>query len=169
MEHIFNSVNLISPSGKRVDTYRKIQLTKEEKQLFNSGSTLSVVETEVGIIGMMICWDLAFPEISLELAKNHASLFLAPSAWEMPYNHSFHQFAAARALDHTVFTAASNHIGENTPLHFFGESAIYRPDGSLYSRGPEDYPAFVQAEIDYVYQNYCENHFYNMNVDRLTF
>src|SRR5690606_15679440 len=78
---IFNSVNLISPKGELSATYRKIHLTPLEKHLFSAGNRLGAVKTELGTIGLMICWDMAFPELARLVEQQGADLILAPSAW----------------------------------------------------------------------------------------
>lgn len=129
-QELFNSFIFINPEGECIGNYRKIHLTPLEKKFFTPGSELVVVPTELGNFGLMICWDLAFPEMARALALQGADIMLAPSAWELPYQDAFVLFGKARAIDNTVFLAACNHIGQSSNLQFFGESAVYGPAGN---------------------------------------
>ncbi|MFZ3578695.1 carbon-nitrogen hydrolase family protein [Virgibacillus sp. DJP39] len=163
---VFNSANLISPNGKRLFTHRKIQLTEGERVLFQPGNELGVVSTELGRVGMLICWDLAFPDVTSELAKEKPTLLLAPSAWENPYSEPFHKFAAARALDYTMFVAAVNHVGTSGDLEFFGQSAVYSPDGSTLHQLPDQDVSSEIIKWDDSFRIQCEAEFYTMNKER---
>ena len=63
---LFNTSLLFSPDGKLIARYRKIHLFgfgSEESQILSRGSEVVVVETDLGKIGMCICYDLRFPEL----------------------------------------------------------------------------------------------------------
>ncbi len=77
----YNTSVLIDSSGKLLGTYRKINLWDGEKLFYFPGSSVPVFKTEIGIIGLEICWDLAFPEVSLEAAKKGAQIIFCSSFW----------------------------------------------------------------------------------------
>lgn len=126
---LYNSILFINPDGICIGNYRKIHLTPLERTFFTPGSDIVVVTTDFGNFGLMICWDLAFPEMARAMALQDAEVILAPSAWESPYQDEFILFGKARAIDNTVFLAACNHIGQSTHLEFFGQSTLYGPNG----------------------------------------
>ncbi|MCQ6267815.1 carbon-nitrogen hydrolase family protein [Fictibacillus sp. WQ 8-8] len=165
---IYNSVQLIDPSGNALANYRKIHLTPLEKEFFSSGSEAVAVQTDIGKIGLMICWDLAFPELARALALQGAELLIAPAAWERPYDGSFLKFGMARAIDNTVYVAAPNHIGQSENLSFFGKSVIYSPDGTAMVSAEGDEEGTLVAELDYKKRNEIKKSFFTMLEERRT-
>lgn len=165
---IYNSVKLVGPNGDSLANYRKIHLTPLERDFFEAGSEVVSVETKLGRIGLMICWDLTFPELARILALEGTDLLLVPSAWEVPYNKPYYQFAMARAIDNTVFLATSNHFGLSGNLEFFGESAVYGPDGEIISRAAAYKEDVLVAEIELSRRWECQESFYTMLKERRT-
>lgn len=80
-DRFYNTSVLIDSSGKILGSYRKINLWNGEKKLYHPGNSVQVFETEIGTIGLEICWDLAFPEISIEAARKGAQIIFCPSYW----------------------------------------------------------------------------------------
>lgn len=166
-KQVYNAVNVVGPTGKLAGTYRKIHCTSGEPS-FKKGSTPLVLSTEIGRIGVMICWDLAFPEHAAFLANEGADMLVAPSAWEEPYEHAFHGFASSRARDHSLYVAAVNQTGESGPFSFFGESSLYAPDGRLQQQLHSGKPDIGSPSLDGTYQHSCRQTFYTMNQERRT-
>lgn len=80
---LFNSAALLDPNGARAN-YRKTHLWGREPEYFSSGDkTPPVVQTSVGRIGVLVCYDLDFPEYVREVALSGAQLLCAPVNW--PY------------------------------------------------------------------------------------
>ncbi|MFC5711219.1 carbon-nitrogen hydrolase family protein [Thalassorhabdus alkalitolerans] len=165
---LYNSINVVTPLGERAATYRKVHVTALEKAYFKPGSNIQTVETELGTLGLMICWDLAFPEMARLLQKKGSHLLVAPSAWEMPYQYAFKQFAAARAIDQSLFVAAVNHTGQSEVLDFFGESVFFLPDGQLASQGPFKQTDIVTGHVNRAFQRKCKSEFFCMDIERRT-
>jgi predicted amidohydrolase len=149
---IFNSLRFIDDHGELISNYRKIHITELERGVFTPGSEVVSIKTKLGHIGFMICWDLAFPELARMLAIRGADLILNPSAWEKPYDSPFLRFAMARAIDNTVYVAASNHVGKSDDLVFFGRSGLYGPDGAAVVLAAEDDEKVIVGEVDLVYR-----------------
>lgn len=164
--HVYNAIQMIDPSGRLAGNYRKIHLTPLEKSVFRPGSDLVTVRTDIGVVGLMICWDLAFPELARSLALQGADLIAAPSAWEVPHDSPFVQFGAARAIDNTVYVAACNHIGTSGDLSFFGKSAIYAPDGTTACMAEENEERIIAAALDYEWRDEIKTTFFTMFADR---
>jgi 5-aminopentanamidase len=167
--NLYNSLILIHPSGQCVGNYRKIHLTPLEKAWFTPGSKPVLVNTELGRIGLMICWDLAFPELARHLAVHEAELLLVPCAWESPFHEPFQKFAMARALDNTVYVAACNQVGWSFSFRFFGLSSIYGPDGSeIAIANMDDQEEIIRATIDENWRQELKQTFYTMMYERRT-
>lgn len=164
--NIYNSVQLIDPNGKSLANYRKIHLTPLERDYFQAGDKAVVVDTSLGRVGLMICWDLAFPELARLLAVEGADLLLAPTAWEDPFNKPFLNFGMARAIDNTVFLASSNHIGSSGSLEFFGQSSIYGPDGEVLARAEAYKDEIITADILIDNRQKLKDEFFSMLEER---
>jgi N-carbamoylputrescine amidase len=76
----YNSVVLVGADGPILH-YRKLHLFDREKFAFTAGNTLPVAETEFGVIGICVCYDLRFVEVLRILSLKGADIVLAPAAW----------------------------------------------------------------------------------------
>src|SRR5574341_550415 len=79
---LYNSAILVGPDGELIDVYNKIHLRGEERMAFREGYQLPVMPTEVGNIGLMIGYDLAFPEVARSLTLEGAELLCVIANWE---------------------------------------------------------------------------------------
>lgn len=80
-DRYFNTSLLINDKGKIILEYRKNNLWISERKYLQYGEKIECVETSLGKIGIIICWDLAFPEASRKLAKKGAEIICCPSYW----------------------------------------------------------------------------------------
>ena len=170
-EHIYNSFALLDDGGHLVAHYRKIHLTPLERDLFTAGREFVTADTPFGKVGLLICWDLAFPEAARILALRGAELLLAPSAWERPYEEAYLRFGMARAIDNTVFLATCNHVGQSVgdkgiTLRFFGGARIFAPDGSVLAQMEEDTEGILLGEISLTKRESLKRSFYTMLAER---
>lgn len=165
--YYFNSLNFVGKDGVLMETYQKIHLTPLEKHLFTAGNRIVTVNTELGSIGLLICWDLAFPYLSKLLVNKGAELLLAPSAWESPFEKAYQRMAVARAIDNTCFLATCNFTGGEDEIKFFGQSAIYNPEGDLINKKPiNEVVGFQHAQIDLSIIAELKATFYSMEDDQ---
>jgi len=79
--NFYNTSLLIAPNGNIIGKYRKIFLWHPEKRYLSRGNEIKVFNTKFGKIGIEICWDLAFPEISRKIAYKGADVIFCPSYW----------------------------------------------------------------------------------------
>jgi len=77
----FNTSTLIDDSGEILGKYRKIKPWADERLYIDKGDKTFVFKTKFGKIGLEICWDLAFPEITKQMALNGAKIVFCPSFW----------------------------------------------------------------------------------------
>lgn len=131
---LYNTVILIGPEGDLVGQYNKIHLRGEERIAFREGYRLNVFETAFGVVGMMIGWDLAFPEVARSLVLEGAELLIVCANWEDPNVDEWRTYLKARAYENAVFVAAANRVGEEPSYTFCGQSAIIGPRGKVYAR-----------------------------------
>lgn len=136
---LYNSAVLLGPDGKLIGKYRKMALTTAEaRQGFTPGNDYPVFETRFGKLGIMICYDLFFPEVAQELARRGAEIIAVP-IWG-----GDERLAPARALDNRVFIVTSAY--EPLSAHWM-RSGIWDPEGNLLTAA-QHYGTVALAEID---------------------
>jgi predicted amidohydrolase len=129
---LHNSMVMIGPDGEMIGQYHKVHLRGEERITFRPGFRYMVLEAEFGAVGLMLGWDLAFPEVARSLALEGADILVVAANWEAPNVDEWRSYLRARAYENTVFVAAANRVGEEPSYTFFGESAIIGPRGQVY-------------------------------------
>lgn len=148
-DDVYNTAVIIDDNGTPLGKYQKIHLVDgEETKYFKKGTEYPVFDTKIGKIGMMICWDMAYPEAARCLALGGAEIIVIPSAWETePYYGDWDLFNQARSLDNICYTASCNHVGLDRELDFIGRSMICGPVGrTIVQAGTED--EIIVAEVD---------------------
>jgi len=149
---LYNTAVLLGPDGL-IGKYRKMHLPThsvfEEKRYFRLGYEASVFETEIGKMGLTICYDMFFPEISRLLRLKGSKLIICISASPAVRSRFFEVFTAARALENTVFLAYVNLVGVENGLQFWGGSRTIAPDGSILAKAKYDEEDLVIGTIDY--------------------
>lgn len=145
---IYDSAVLIDPEGEVNTTYRKVHLRGEERLAFRAGYRFDVAETSFGLVGLLLGYDLAFPEAARCLALQGAELLCVCANWERPHTAAWRNYVLARALENSVFVAAANRTGEEYTYSFFGSSLIAGPRGELYSTSAEGTEGYGAAALD---------------------
>ncbi|MDH4028172.1 MAG: acyltransferase [Nitrospirota bacterium] len=149
-DRFYNSAVLTGPEGF-IGVYRKTHLFFEENLYFTPGDTgFKVWDTEIGRIGIMICFDWFFPEAMRTLAVMGADVVAHPSNLVLPF---CPDSMPVRCLENRVFAVTSNRTGtenrkEGQSLTFIGKSEIVSPKGEILVRAPEDRDALLITEID---------------------
>jgi predicted amidohydrolase len=152
---IYNSAVLIGADGEMLGEYRKLHLPGEERLAFRPGYRLPIFETAFGQIGVLLGWDLAFPEVARSLALDGADLLCVCANWghspAQPREISVEEwetYVHARALENSLYVVASNRIGEEYSYHFFGDSRVVGPRGETYAFIEEEIEGYAVAPID---------------------
>ena len=146
---IYNSSLLIGPRGL-LRTYRKIHLFNEEKRYFDPGDLPLEINTIRGErVGMMICFDWVFPEVTRTLTLQGMELLCHPSNLVLNYCQKSMQ---TRCLENGIFAVTTNRFGlEKRPhasLRFTGGSQIVGPKGQVLGRAPAQRKQLQVLEID---------------------
>jgi len=148
---IYNAAVLIHPDGT-TDFYKKWFLPNagpfEEKIFFDQGEHLPVFQTDHGKIGLLICYDLNFPELTRALALQGAELLICISASPSTTRKYFETLLPARALENTVFLAFINIVGNQDDLVYWGGSQAYNPLGNLLVKAPYFKESIVTCDIN---------------------
>jgi predicted amidohydrolase len=149
---LYNSAVMLGPEGL-IGKYRKMHLPThsvfEEKRYFRLGYEAPVFDTEIGKIGLTICYDMFFPEICRLLKLKGAQLIVCISASPAVRSSFFEVFTAARALENTVFLAYVNLVGVENGLQFWGGSRTVAPNGSILAKAKYDKEDLVIGTVDY--------------------
>lgn len=155
----YNSCAVVSPEGKLVSVYRKIHLfdvdipggaTLKESEATSAGTTLSVVETSVGNVGLSICYDLRFPELYRKLTLDlGADILVVPAAFTAHTGAAhWHTLLRARAIENQSWVLAAGQTGRhNAKRASFGHSLIIDPWGQIRDEIAEG-EGIAIAEID---------------------
>ena len=146
---LYNSAVVVGPSGKLHGVHRKAHIPGYEKHYFVPSNTNGVIETDIGTIGVGVCYDNQFAELTRTYALKGAEILIM--LWNMPSFSNdgsiLHHLTAVRAFENRMFAVSCNRIGENNDIHFFGHSAIANPVGEkIASAAMED--TIIYAELD---------------------
>ena len=134
---------LLDPSGQVVARYDKIHLFDvhvadgvggyRESATFEAGDQIVTASTPFGHLGLMICYDLRFPELALALRQQGAEILTAPSAFtHMTGQLHWSLLLRARAIDSQCWVIGANQTGWHGVRQTWGHSAIVDVDGHLY-------------------------------------
>ncbi len=150
---VYDAAILLGPDGALLGQYHKVHLKPEERPIFRGGFRLPIFPTSFGTIGLLLGWDLAFPEAARSLAIDGAELLVVPANWETQSIEEWKTYLRARAYENSIFVAGVNRIGEEYTYAFGGESAVIGPRGEAYAsvgRDENDRPkeAYTIAKID---------------------
>ncbi len=145
---VFNSAVFIDREGNLAGTYDKQHLWALERFYFRSGEGSPVFDTDFGRIGVLICYDLGFPEVARMLALQGAELLVCPSAWCAEDMDVWDVNVPARALENTVFMAAVNRFGCEDKLVMPGHTRICNPRGHIVAELQEEAEGILHAELD---------------------
>lgn len=145
----YNSAVFINRDGSLQGTMDKVHLWALERFYFRAGCEFPVFETEFGKVGIMICYDMGFPEAARMMALNGAELILCPSAWCVEDKDIWEINVPARALENTVFLAAVNRFGhEGGDLYMHGGSMVCGPRGQKIAQLEEEREGILYVDLD---------------------
>lgn len=160
---VFNTVYVVD-NGCLAGVYRKIHLFSllGEDRAFSGGDSWLLAETSIGKVGIIICYDLRFPELSRRLAVEGARVICVPAQWPKPRQEHWRTLLRARAIENQLFVVACNTCGMVGKLDFFGMSMIIDPKGELLAEAGEieeeiTAPLDMQAMDDWRAQIPCFN------------
>jgi predicted amidohydrolase len=145
---LFNTAVLLGPGGLRAD-YRKTHLPFLGADRFvTPGENEPVlVETDFGVVGLSICYDLRFPEWARCLALGGADIIVNPTNWPEPAQRVAELYTRVRAAENHVYVIAANRGDQERGVPFIGRSQVIDPVGTILAsseRGDE----LVIADIE---------------------
>jgi predicted amidohydrolase len=133
-DRVYDTCFIIGKSGKVISTYRKIHLYdalgfKESDKIVSGSKITKPVNTSLGKMGMMICYDLRFPEMARSLATAGAEVLVAPSAWVKGNMKEEHWITInkTRAIENGCYVIAPDQVGNI----YCGRSLVVDPYGKI--------------------------------------
>ncbi|MCJ7463183.1 MAG: carbon-nitrogen hydrolase family protein [Thermoplasmata archaeon] len=148
---VYNSCLLAAGTGK-LFRYDKMYLPTfgpfEEKVFFAEGKVVVVGDGRHARIGLMICYDMFFPELAKLETLLGAQILVNISAAPTTSRPFFRRVMPGRAVENAIFVAYSNMVGVHGSLVFGGGSVLYGPRGEEIVRAKDLEPDIVEAEID---------------------
>lgn len=146
----YNTVVFINKKGKVIHKQRKTHLydafkVKESDRIIPSSNSFKIVETDLAKVGIMICYELRFPEVARELVLQGADILIVPTAWAsgIMKEHHWKTLLQARAIENTVYVVGVDQIGNNN----IGNSMVVDPMGFITAGIPEE-EGLRTVEID---------------------
>ena len=131
---VYDASFLIDKTGKIISTYRKIHLYdalgfRESEKLQAGSKIIKPSKTSIGKLGMLICYDLRFPEMSRALASAGSEILVAPSAWVQGNMKEDHWITInkTRALENGCYVIAPDQVGNI----YCGRSLVVDPFGKV--------------------------------------
>jgi (R)-amidase len=148
---IANSAFCLDERGAVVAVYRKVQMYGgDESDAFVAGDELIVVELRGVRVGLMICFDVEFPEVARSLARAGAELLVTISANMEPFGNDHAVFVSARALENGLPHAYVNQVGPGEKgLTFTGGSTVVSQDGEILAQASSTEEAIPGVGISF--------------------
>ncbi|MGE4485595.1 MAG: carbon-nitrogen hydrolase family protein [Oscillospiraceae bacterium] len=157
---VYNSMVFIDRSGKILEKYRKIHLMVgmgfDESESVEYGDHLSVFDTDFGRVGMMVCYDMRFPELARSMVLKGADVIFVASCFPSgtplpPRTDHWDILTQSTALLNLTYTVACNQYGHVIHDYPFGRTRIVDPWGIVVSQasGTEE---IIYGTLDLEYQ-----------------
>lgn len=162
-DKVYNTSMVVDNKGALITKHRKIHLfdidvkgkvTFKESDTLTAGNKITLFDTPWGKLGVMICYDIRFPELSRIMALKGAKIIFTPAAFNMTTGPAhWDTLFKSRALDNQVYmVGVAPARNENSNYISYGNSLISSPWGDIITRlGAEENILF--SEIDLNYEN----------------
>lgn len=151
----YNRSFLFDRNGNIIGSYSKMKLFKglNEHLIFTAGSEFGIFDTEFGKIGIMICYDLRFPEIARKLTFLGAKVIFIPSEWPLVRIEHYKNLLISRAIENQLFVVSVNRYGKENDIIFGGNSMVVSPRGEvIINMGIGENISIVDIDINEVEQ-----------------
>lgn len=150
-----NTSLVFDRKGEIIGKYQKIHMFNyygsNESDYVSSGDKAVVVQTDIGKIGLSICYDLRFPELYRALTYAGAEIITCVAAWPYPRLDHWVTLNKARAIENTAYIVAVNQCGRVNPKRQnVGMSMLVNPWGDIVASAGGDEGVFL-GEIDFDY------------------
>ena len=144
----FNTALLIDETGLVQMRYRKTHLYESDAGVFEPGDAYPVCEWRGVKVGLLICFDLEFPETARALARAGAELIVIPDGMMNPYGAVHARAIPVRAQENQVYVVMANRVGAGDRYTFSGGSVAAAPDGARIAMASDTDEACVDVALD---------------------
>ncbi|MBH5317900.1 carbon-nitrogen family hydrolase [Paenibacillus sp. GSMTC-2017] len=146
---VYNTIYAFDRDGNTIADYSKIHLFRlmDEEKFLKAGAKHGKLEIEGEQAGMMICYDIRFPELTRTLALGGAKILFVPAEWPHPRLHHWRTLLMARAIENQMYVVACNRMGKSGETNFFGHSLVIDPWGEIVAEAGEE-ETILYADID---------------------
>jgi len=142
---------LIDRSGRVALKYRKTHLWPDtDWDVFDAGSQYAVCEINSLRVGVLICYDIEFPETARSLGLLDTDLILVLDGNMDPYGSVHRRAVISRAMENQCFAVLVNRIGQGKGLSFPGESVAVDPFGNVLVESVDGHPVRVTLEVEQI-------------------
>lgn len=149
---IYNSSVVVNNNGEIVYEYDKIHLVPmlDEHLFLTGGKKKSTVFEINGIkMGLIICYDLRFPELSRSLALEGAEVLFVVAEWPIARTKHWRMLSIARAIENQTYVVSCNNVGSLKDVEYGGNSMIIDPWGDILLEGSPNNEETISAELDF--------------------
>ncbi|WHU48191.1 carbon-nitrogen hydrolase family protein [Gordonia sp. L191] len=150
-EAVYNTIRLVDADGMTIATHHKTHLFGDlDAAMVTAGATRApVVDFRSWRMGMLICYEVEFPEMVRDLAIRGADLICVPTANMPDYDKVQQILLPARALENQVYLAYANYVGSERDLVFGGLTEMIGPGGTVdVSAGRDERVVIATADRD---------------------
>ena len=146
---IYNSARLVDRDGATLANYRKTHMFGDlDRSAFTPGDAVDAIATLDGVrVGVLVCYDIEFPEAARALASRGAELIAVPTSLMAPSQWIAELLVPARAAENQVYVAYANRVGSEGDLVYVGRSSVAGPDGGRISAGAYE-ETLLFADVD---------------------
>ncbi|MDZ4737507.1 MAG: carbon-nitrogen hydrolase family protein [Rhodospirillaceae bacterium] len=143
-----NAAACFDADGRLIANHRKLRLPNEYEQThFACGEGFTYCEIAGWKIGVLVCYDIEFPESVRACALGGAEIVVAPTALKAEWSFVARRMIPTRAFENGVFVVYANYAGQEGEFTYLGESCVIGPDGSELARGGSG-EEMLQATLD---------------------
>ncbi len=138
--YVYNSAAVLGSTGELLARYRKIQLYgAREKDLFRPGNVYASFDWNGLKVGLLICYDVEFPEHVRAMRRMGAGLVVVPTANMMPFTYVSRYLIPARACENAIAIGYANYCGTEGDVTYVGNSVIASADAAtVHMAGSEE-------------------------------
>lgn len=142
----FHNLGFVLDKGEVAGIYTKVHPFGTEKQYFAGGKMIAPIFTSIGLIGLMICYDLRFPEMARKLALRGADILVTIAQFPSRRQDHWDTLVCARAIENQIPHLACNRIGRDPYNEFVGGSAVIDGWGRVLAHG-DSKEGIITAQI----------------------
>ena len=148
-ERVRNTIYAFDRSGRMHASYSKIHLFRlmDEEKYLTAGERIGELRLDGHEAGMMICYDIRFPELARKLALSGAKILFVPAEWPHPRLHHWRSLLIARAIENQMYVCGINRVGRDAANVFCGHSMIVDPWGEVIAEADET-ETIISAAVD---------------------